>query len=248
MKLRIAAALLAALTPLTALAAGPAEAEVEVDITAPAVGSCHALSLEEGGEWSDPDESVPCTGPHTSRTVKVLTFDDPSVWTDVESLFDLAPRRCLPAIGRALKAEPKVISRSAYELYWFVPTEEQQAAGALWLRCDVVLRGGDRFLRLGRRLTLGDDLPLPDAVARCRADEASGFRPTACSRPHAYRATALIPYPQAEFPGTEASIAFAQRKCQRRMDGAAHYWEATINQGYWDAGYRWVVCSVLTED
>ena len=39
---------------------------------------------------------------------------------------------------------------SAYEIAWFYPTDEQKLAGAKWLRCDLLLYGGNTLTPIRR--------------------------------------------------------------------------------------------------
>lgn len=239
MKLRlVAAVLLAAITPFTAVTVQPASAGV--DTTPPEVGSCHAYTMEEGAGKSDRTPEVDCGDPHTALTVAVVEFDQAPDWDDPDA-FDRPLRRyCYSAYFEALGGNMKTIQRSAHVLYTFIPTKAQRDAGAAWLRCDVALQGGTRLMNLSDDLVLGS-LPLPDSVAKCRAGKRFDYAYTVCARPHQFRASVSIRYPHDSYPGTRAAVRFALRKCRARAE-APFFYEAVFTRAAWNVGYRHAVC------
>lgn len=240
MKLRLGAAVLAVvLIPLTATTTSPAHAGV--DITPPEVGSCHAYTMEQGAGASDTTPVVDCAETHTALTVAVAEFDPATDWNSPAVLNRAVLNQCYPAFFDTLGGNLKVIRRSAYLLYLFIPTKAQRDAGAAWLRCDVALHGGTRLVPLQDDLALGG-LPLPDSVAKCRAGEDGDYALTVCSRAHRYRATHSIRYPHSSWPGAEASQRFALRKCREVFPRSAFYYEYVVSRYYWRVGYRHVVC------
>lgn len=240
MKLRLGAAVLtAALIPLAATTATPAHAGV--DITPPEVGSCHDLTMAEAYEESDPDPAVACNARHTTATVAVVMLDAaPADWADGSTYPASVWRTCGEAYEAALGDNPKVIRRSAHSWFWFSPTRVQREAGALWVRCDVGLLGGDKLLPIPENLTLGG-LPLPDSRAKCRKGKAANYAYTACSQAHKFRAKLSIKYPHASFPGVRRSKAFALKKCRARAT-APFFYEWVETRGQWRNGYRHAVC------
>ncbi|RHW27450.1 hypothetical protein D0Z08_09915 [Nocardioides immobilis] len=240
MKLRLGAAVLAAaLIPLTAVTTS-SPASAGVDTTPPEVGSCHDLTMAEGYDESDPDPAVDCAGPHTSITVAVVELEQAPDWTDPSSYPDSVWRTCGNAFELALGDNPKLIRRSAHTWFWFMPTRVQREAGALWVRCDLTLLGGDRLLKLPQELVLGG-LPLPNAVAKCRQGKRADYAYTACSQPHQFRATLSIRYPHSSYPGPRAAKRFALRKCRARATSVFFY-EYVGTRAAWRNGYRHAVC------
>ena len=201
MKLRLGAAvLLATAIPLTTLAA-PSPARAGVDTDPPAVGSCHDLTYQEAYRASDPDPAVGCAGRHTTVTVASIELAEaPDDWEDPRTYPDSVWRTCNEQFEIALGDNKKLIRRSAHSYFWFSPTRVQREEGALWVRCDIALLGGDRLLPLPQQLRLGG-LPLPDGRAKCRQGKSADYAYTACSRPHQFRAKLSIKYPQSSFPG-----------------------------------------------
>lgn len=240
MNLRLGAAVLAvALSTLTtATTASPASAGV--DTSPPAVRTCHDLTLREGYKAADPDPAVPCAGRHTSLTIAVIDLGDSPDWSDHDALAKRVDDVCPRAFLNFLGGNNKVVQRSAHSIFWFVPTQAQKDAGAHWLRCDLVLLGGDRLMPLRGRVPLGG-LPLPDSRAKCLLGERAHYAMTACSRPHQFRATLSFKYPQSSYPGVRAAKRFALHKCRTHVHKAFIY-EWVGSRASWRLGYRHAMC------
>lgn len=222
---RVAALLLALGTAVVLLAApgpAPAGAAVEAAVGAaapgagrPAVGDCHALTSRENQASVDPDRAVPCTQRHTTVTFKVPTVRR-AVARDLEANFDVAYRVCRPALARALRATERTLAVSAYTMTIFAPTRRQVAAGARWLRCDVFLPVGPRGLAplpTDRAPVVGRRLPLPNKISRCGNAGRSGFSRTVCTARHEFRARGSVVVRSRRFPGEDALVAIARRRC-----------------------------------
>lgn len=246
MKLRLGAAvILAALTPLTAVTA-PSPASAGVDITPPVVGSCHDVTKAEAGEASEPDPAVACTERHTTTTVQVVTLDGTPNWRDYAALNRAMFVRCWRAIDAALPGDVAARVRSAYMLYWFIPTKAQRDAGANWIRCDVGLPNGDRLVNLPTDGSpeLGS-LPHPDRIARCRLGSDASFEVVVCSHGHSFRATHHVRHPADNYPGAREMQRWAIRKCRDRIS-AGFYIEYPMDKLAWQAGHRFAVCQKQT--
>lgn len=239
-----AAAAAVALTLLPATSAADETAR-GVDIDPPAVGSCHATTLDEGMAKSDPDAPVPCTDKHTMLTFKVIDLGSSPDWSDMDALGRIVSNRCWPAWIDALGGNPKVIDRSVYTYFWFIPTKAQREAGATWANCDAALWGGRDLAPLPGKgdITLGG-LPLPAKVAKCRTGKPHDYVFTVCSRPHAFKATLSVKYPHKTYPGRRVAARWAQRACEKRVSGA-YFYEAVHSKVVWKSGFRHAVC--LTE-
>lgn len=241
----LAAALLAVLTTLPAASAGPA-ARGTVDITPPEVGSCHDLTYDEAWNFADPDPAVDCTTEHTSVTLKVVTFDKTPDWNDDDALADIYYPPCERALLRLFDGKAKALAASAFDFWWFGPTKAQRDAGAKWVRCDVALAAGARFVPLP---TDGDpelgSLPLDDSVARCRRRKSHETFPTACSASHAYRATEILKYPSETYPGVPRIKQWTYRKCDARLGRSFGYysWPGRVR---WRIGIPYSLCYKTT--
>jgi hypothetical protein len=239
----LAAALLAAtLSAPGAASADRAGSAAAAGTTAPAVGSCHALTGKELQKAADPDRAVSCDDPHTSLTVKVITFTTAPDWGNLARLAKRITTPCYRALIGRSGGNAKTLRMSAYSLAWFIPTSAQRDAGAKWVRCDLYLAGGSKLLPLPANdsIALGA-LPLSDRFAKCRAGKRGGYAVTSCSRGHAFRAKIAIKYPHSSYPGPRAANRFALRKCRARLDGAFYY-EAVLSKQSWKAGFRHAIC------
>jgi len=109
---------------------------------APAVGSCHELSLDEATNPVDSGQNVPCGQPHTAVTIKVgkldaladghlLAVDSPTVQARLA-------KACPPALGGFVGGDRTTQRLSRLQAVWFGPSLEQADAGANWYRCDLV--------------------------------------------------------------------------------------------------------------
>ena len=124
---------------------------------APAVGSCHALDLEQATQPVDPTRAVKCSRPHTSVTIAVgqidpvqdghlLALDSPAVRAQLAEA-------CPSTLPRSFGGSRTTQRLSRLEVVWFGPSLEQADAGANWYRCDVVaLRSKGSLLPLPRTM------------------------------------------------------------------------------------------------
>lgn len=243
---RLAVALMAAaaLTTTALTATAPASAGPEVDITPPAVGSCHDLTIDEAIKWVEPDEPVDCTTRHTTVTHHVIQFEEAPDWEDMQTLSDTVTPACLSAMRPYLGGTQKALEMSAYVYTWYLPTKAQREAGANWVRCDlaVIGRGELRQLPTDGPPTLGD-LPLEDDIARCRYRYRGDgeYYVTACALAHAYRAKYAVRFPEGAYPGLRSMRKFALRECADRLPNQGFYWEVPVRIE-WRAGWRYAIC------
>jgi hypothetical protein len=223
-----AAALLLGAGLLALLPAGPAGADPAFQ--QPVAGSCYAYPAGQLRERSDPSAPVSCAGPHTAQAIAVIAVD-PSVPVGK------AARRYLPqcyaAMRQALGGDPARIARTAYGITLFGPDAAQLAAGARWLRCDLVLPGGRRLEQLPTPL-LAQRGRIPASVERCASKR--GTQATVCSRPHTQRAGRAVVVKGSRWPGR---VGF-----QRRVRCGAGATLSYPGKVQWKAGLRAAVCLV----
>jgi len=237
---RIGAAFLAAGTALIGVTAPSPARAGEVDITPPAVGSCHRMTYDEVRSPSNGNPPVPCSERHTTLTFDVVEFPEPPDWNDEETYRSEVYEQCNLSWIEVLGGNPRTITRSSYTYYWLLPTPAQREAGAAWVRCELALLSNNLLGRLPRKVMLGR-LPLSDSVARCRGGEGADFRVTICTRPHQYRATHSVKLEWSRWRGAEAAQAYALRECDERIRGDFHYqWPSS--QYWWRLGFRHAVC------
>lgn len=203
--------LIAALVALVLLAAGCSDGDAdEPDATgaptaaappaAPKQGACYRLPFAAVLEPSNADPAVPCTRTHTARTVYVGRID-PLVdghllAIDSDRVQKQVARTCRSKVAAHLGGGTENQRLSRLQAAWFSPTLEQSDAGALWFRCDVVLVSGPTSLAALPRRTAGV-LDRPGALDRfgtcgTASPASKKFRRVVCSRPHTWRARAVL--------------------------------------------------------
>lgn len=213
--------------PPGALRAGPGYHE-------PAVGSCYDLSWDQAVKPSATQDPVACDAPHTLMTVKVKRLSKPVNWsTDLSPRFEVP---CTKAMYDAIGGT-KLAAMSAYQLWFFMPTKEERAKGARWIRCDVGLRAGRTGMdRLPTSVTLAS-LPLAKSVARCLAGKT--LATTACSNGHTWKAKKA--FKLSSRATSEAQYQKQGRRCAR-LTNTQHYVFDGPSAEEWKAGNHWMVC------
>ena len=132
---------------------------------------------------------------------------------------------------------------TAYAIGYFVPTAEQQAAGARWLRCDLVLLGGTALAPLPGTLDVGE-VPFKKSVSRCLAGR--DFHVTTCSEKHTYRATAAIKIRRSATPTEKAWKRIGTDRCRSATTSRTYRfsWPSKVD---WKVGDRALVCYTQTK-
>ena len=166
----LAALLAAALTVVSA----PTSSAADPMFQAPVVGQCNDMSAEELAAPSDVEAAVDCAGPHTSMTIAVVQMPADLTY-ESRGLERFALESCFPAQRKVLGTKMLGMRLTAYNLGYFGPTPEQQAAGARWLRCDLVLGDASAPQPLPAKLEVGKTRKFPSEKAwkrigtqRCR--------------------------------------------------------------------------------
>jgi len=244
LKLRLGAAvLLAALTSLTAVTAPSATAGPGADITPPEVGSCHNLTYDEYLASSEPDPAVECSARHTSFTVRVKQFDAPPDWSKWSEIVRSEYVPCLKDLLAITGGSSARLQMTSYGLTFYRPTKAQRDAGATWVRCDAVLRGGIESLAPVPENVLLDGTPPASGIRKCRLGKAKDYAVTVCTRTHQYIATVTVRMRGDNYPGEEAAQRFAHRKCIDKLGNRDPFvYEWVPNRYYWRAGLRNAVC------
>jgi hypothetical protein len=227
----VAALVAATLTTVTA----PANA-ADPTFGAPAVGQCFDMNVEELAAVSYVEAPVDCAGTHTARTIAVAQLPDDLAYGSTGKLTRFALETCFPA-QRTLLA----MRMSAYNVGYFLPTAEQQAAGARWLRCDLVL-GGASLEPLPARVALGK-LPFKKSVSRCLTG--GDFVLTVCSSRHSFRATAAIKVKAAKFPSEKAWQRIGTQRCRSAVSSRSYRF-GWPSKAAWKAGDRALICYTKT--
>lgn len=232
--LSAAAAALVAAT-LSAVAA-PASA-ADPSLGAPAVGQCFDMDVEELAAASYVEAPVDCAGTHTARTIAVALLPDDLAYASTGKLTRFALETCFPAQRKVLRTSLLGMRISAYNVGYFLPTPDQQAAGARWLRCDLVL-GGASLEPLPAKVALGK-LPYKKSVSRCLTG--GDFLLTVCSSRHAFRATAAIKVKASRFPSEKAWKRIGTQRCRGAVTSRSYRF-GWPSKPAWKAGDRALIC------
>lgn len=250
-RLRVAVAL-GLVTSLAAVSVPPAARAGTVDITPPAVGSCHDLTFDEALSSSDPDPAIECSTRHTSLTLQVVDYEAPPDWRE----WDKISRRLWVPCNKALIERVGYadwVQKSAYRVTFFRPTKAQRDAGAAWVRCDAVVLAGPHSLGKvpGRHMGMGGLGPM-DQVAKCRRGKRDDYAMVICTRPHEFFAQWTPGMRGDHYPGVRAAKKFAADKCMDLVGdpagGDPFLYEWVPNRLYWRAGYRSAVCLRSVDD
>jgi hypothetical protein len=229
----VAALVAATLTTVTA----PASA-ADPNLGAPAVGQCFDMDVEELAAASYVEAPVDCAGTHTARTIAVALLPDDLAYASTGKLTRFALETCFPAQRKVLRTSLLGMRMSAYNVGYFLPTPEQQAAGARWLRCDLVLGGGTTLEPLPAKVALGK-LPYKRSVSRCLTG--GGFLLTVCSSRHSFRATAAIKVKASRFPSEKAWKRIGTQRCRSAVTSRSYRF-GWPSKPAWKAGDRALIC------
>lgn len=232
---------------------------------APAVGSCYALTAGALQTAHDASPTVPCTADHTARTfvVETLTDDDlgdPEA-VDTELLARRADERCRAALPAEVGAETRTLALSRLRSAWFVPTEDDLALGARWLRCDVVaLRDESTLAQLPD--DTADMLATEDRLERWRtcaqaslAQLQAGQGQRMCALEHDWRTvgTRRVGDASDPWPGDAAARGRVLERCEGQVRAYVDDPLATVTVGWlppteaqWAEGARFGLCWART--
>lgn len=222
------AAVLALLAGLLGVGTAAADdTEPEPLAGAPAVGACYDLTLKQAYGHFSPEAAGTCARRSTMIVTAVAELPESFDWTTVDWEAKL-PAPVVAAIGATCDPAATQLVGSAtrraytlYEGYWFAPTEEQIAAGARWLSCELALTESTRLLPLPAAGPTKVGRRIPDGIARCaKAVKAvkGGYAAVACSRAHQWRTT----YAK-QVSGKlndRTALRAARRTCPRHMESA----------------------------
>ena len=229
--------LAAALTTLAAPSAGAADPFYQ----APVVGECFDMSAAELAAPSYVEAPVDCAAVHTSQVIAVVQVPDDLTYESA-GLELFALESCFPAQREVLGTGQVGLRLTAFNLGYFGPTAEQQAAGARWLRCDLVLGDGSDLRALPGTLAIGT-YPFKKSVSRCLAGR--DFHLTVCTEPHTHRATGAIRIPRHDFPSRKEWHSIGTDRCRPRTSSRTYRfgWPSKVA---WAAGDHALICYTKT--
>lgn len=190
---------------------------------APTSGTCRRLDYAAISRYSNADETVPCSAPHTSYTfaVKMIPADVsvPGVSIGNKSIQDAASSGCRSAFAGFIGGTPSVRALSRLSVTYFLPEQREFNLGAHWVRCDVVaLKTFNQLAALPEKLAgLLDKATALTSYGLCSqgAPGASTSRLVMCSERHTYRAKAALRLgaDEAGYPGQAAAGPGGQHRC-----------------------------------
>jgi hypothetical protein len=194
--------------------------------SAPEVGACRMLTLDDIAPAANDDPAVPCSQRHTAVTFYI------GVWPEklVSSVRDIDDQRfsryaldaCERNWRRTVGGSDEAWTTSIVSWAWYKPTPDQFAAGAHLFRCDLV--AGQNTAHLEVLPATVDGLLGGKVDDRYRACWTRPFsnKPnvdegqlTSCSRHHQQRAvgTVRLGRAKADYPGERAVFDKANRLC-----------------------------------
>ncbi len=240
-RLGTSAGLIAMLAAGLAASLAPAAGAADPAYQAPVMGQCSDMSRAELDLPTYTEPAVDCAGTHTAEVTAVAVLPD-GVAYDSPEFIELAVATCNGGKRQALGASRLGMHLTAYAIGWFIPTPEQQAAGARWLRCDVVLLGGRKLLPLPDKLHIGK-YPYESSVARCLTGR--DLLVTTCSAKHSHRATAAIKIKLKRYPKEKAWRRIGTERCRNATTSRTFRfsWPSKVE---WKVGDRTLVCYTQT--
>jgi hypothetical protein len=204
--------------------------------------ACYRLDHEAALAPTATVDPVPCAQKHTA-----ITFARGDLTPAVDPA-QVCPDRFAEFVGGTQEDRRLSMLRPV----WFTPTDEDAAAGADWYRCDAVaLAGAERLAPLTGRLAGALDREQQrDTYAMCSpaSPGAPGFERIVCSRPHAWRAVATVPFTAKRYPGPATVRGAGEDPCQD-AGSAASGGSLDYKWGYewpsaeqWRAGQHYGIC------
>ncbi|KHL12051.1 putative regulator of septum formation [Mumia flava] len=157
----------------------------------PADAACYRVTFAETQEAQNDAAGVACGQRHNAQTFHVGRL---SATAPPAAVVSEARDTCRRQLRRHVGATTERLALSRVESTFYVPSDEDLAAGARWLRCDVVVkRTADTLARLPRRSAgmLSDDEAL-DRWGACAKTGESGLNEgrgqRICDLDHTWRA------------------------------------------------------------
>src|SRR5262245_54085078 len=110
--------------------------------TAPDVGACRKLALDDIEPAANDDPAIPCSQAHTAVTYYVADWPERLVSSAASVGDDRLTRYALHACEqhwrRTVGGTEEAWTTSIVSWAWYKPTPDQFADGAHWFRCDLV--------------------------------------------------------------------------------------------------------------
>lgn len=220
----------------------------------PKAGECHALSWKQALSPVTVAKAMQCSRRHTAQTYfvgqlnlisggKVLAVDAPSAQRQARST-------CTARLPSHLGITPRDLRLQMAQAVWFTPSMEAAAAGAHWVRCDVVVVSAPTRLQpLPRRTKGWGKTP---SVAMCATAEpgTKQFARVTCGSRHSWVAVSTVDLPGTKLPGAGQIQALMDPACRdaarsRATDPLDFTWsQESPRPDQWAVGQRYGICWV----
>lgn len=207
----------------------------------PVVGECHQVSYAALAAESEPSPAVDCATRHTALVIASVQLPAGTDWSAGSAdLAAAATAYCVPAFKRAVGQSWRVIARSAFLWSYWIPTAEQRAHGASWLRCDVHRQTYRELLPVGATPLLRS-ATVTRGFQRCLQVRRAGFDESSCAGRHNYRVSTVLSVPGDGYRTTSGFLSYGSAHCPGARQSRRWYatWRSVIG---WNAGDHTLVC------
>ena len=207
----------------------------------PTVGQCRNYTYDAMVKESNSTPVTACSNNHTALVIAVPQLPAALNWSSsFEQLLQATLNTCVPALAQKLGRTAVLRNLAAYNLSFFFPTQTQKDHGARWVRCDLILSGGQALQRLPMDSTpVLPAAPLPKSVAACLVGTNHLY--TVCSKTHQYHATGAIVL-SGGYPGTASLNRTARQKCPAKVSTPGNYYYTFSSKESWKAGDKAITC------
>ena len=219
-----------------------ATSAVPVYLAKPKVGECHKLTLKNIAAESDTKKPVDCSDRHTTRTIAVVTAPAAAMRGSNNAQAYAVGKACGTALNDVLGADAETRAKTLYSLAWFMPTKEQKAKGAKWMRCDVTMTDQRHAYALKSKTPFLDDDPDDDerVCGRINPDNQDAWELVPCSVKHQFVPRKYIPADKGtSFSKAEAE---AEKACKSHGPLFTH-----SHAEKWGSGERFYICWDIIE-
>lgn len=222
----------------------------------PRVGSCYRLTVTGAMQPSDASRPVPCSGPHTSKTILVgriaPTAQGQPLAMDSARVQRQIANRCRGRVDAHVGGSTEAQRLSRVQAVWFSPGTAALAQGARWFRCDLVIGStATTFANLPRRTRglLARSGAL-DRYGTCgtAAPGSAHFARVLCAARHSWKARATITLPAGAHYLGKAVAKLADSQCRdvearRAVNILRLRWSFEWpTQAQWTSGQRYGLC------
>ena len=184
------------------------------DHAAPDAGTCWTVASDDAVDddyWFDDSSPVSCTEPHTSETVSVQRLPDPTV-ADAMTMSDRCTEDVLDYLD--ISTEHWV----HWEVRGFLPSRQEIADGASWVRCDAMFPAWDYgSVRSTTGSAAGVASDPPSDLWTCLDEHPRKPKQpiVPCDQPHRYEQTGTLATLSDldQYPTQDKLEATAQRQC-----------------------------------